>query len=168
MTMVALLMPAVSPGRTSLTSTCQPRVSAQRWYMRSNMFAQSQDSVPPAPALMFMMQLLLSCLPLRNTFNSSESSSLKSLDRSNSNSRWILSWEASGSASPSSTMTWKSSSCFSALSSGSVLLRSELASSMSFWACSRLFQKLSAAIRALISPKRLCAPGTSKKPPQMG
>jgi hypothetical protein len=34
--------------------------------------------------------------------------------------------------------------------------------------CSRLFQKFSAAIRALTSPRRFCAPGTSKKPPQMG
>jgi hypothetical protein len=47
------------------------------------------------------------------------------------------------------------------------LLRSVLASSMSFWACSRLFQKVSPAIRALISPSRFCALGTSKKPPQM-
>jgi hypothetical protein len=30
-----------------------------------------------------------------------------------------------------------------------------------------LFQKFSAVIRALISPMRFCAPGTSKKPPQM-
>ena len=79
MTSVALLMPAVSPGSTSVTSTCQPRVSAQRWYMRRSMFAQSHDSVPPAPALMLMMQLLLSWRPLRKTFSSSESSSLKNL-----------------------------------------------------------------------------------------
>src|SRR4051812_33019360 len=64
-------------------------------------------------------------------------------------------------------MTWKSSSCFSAFSSGSVLSRTVLASSMSFCACSRLFQKLSAAIRELISPRRFWAWGTSKKPPQM-
>ena len=136
--------------------------------MRSSMFAQSHDSVPPAPALMLMMQLLLSWRPLRKTFNSRESSSLKNRARSRSSSCWILSWAGSGSASPSSTMTWKSSSSFSALRSGSVLLRRELDSSMIFWACSRLFQKFSAAIRALISPRRFCAPGTSKKPPQMG
>ena len=53
-------------------------------------------------------------------------------------------------------------------SSGSMRVRSELASSMNFCAWSRLFQKLSAAIRALSSPSRLCAPGTSKKPPQVG
>src|SRR6185436_8945234 len=39
---------------------------------------------------------------------------------------------------------------------------------MSFCACSRLFQKLSPAIKASNSPRRFCAPGTSKKPPQMG
>src|SRR5436190_15958828 len=38
---------------------------------------------------------------------------------------------------------------------------------MSFCACSRLFQKLSAAISALISPRRFWACGTSKKPPQV-
>src|ERR1700720_3512794 len=64
-------------------------------------------------------------------------------------------------------MTRKSSSSFSALSRGSVLLRRELASSMSFWACSRLFQKLSAAMRASSSFRRFCAAGTSKKPPQV-
>jgi hypothetical protein len=39
---------------------------------------------------------------------------------------------------------------------------------MSFWADSRLFQKLSAAIKAPISARRFWPPGTSKKPPQMG
>src|SRR5262249_3100278 len=73
----------------------------------------------------------------------------------------------SGSASPNSTITRKSSSSFSALRSGSALLRRELASSMSFWACSRLFQNFSAAIKALSSAMRFWALGTSKKPPQM-
>ena len=79
MSIVALLMPAPSPGSASVTSTSQPRASAQRWYMRRSMFAQSHDSVPPAPALMLRMQLLLSCRPLRKTFSSSASSSLKNL-----------------------------------------------------------------------------------------
>src|ERR1700722_5364060 len=38
---------------------------------------------------------------------------------------------------------------------------------MSFWACSRLFQKVSPAIKASSSARRFCVPGTSKKPPQM-
>jgi len=38
---------------------------------------------------------------------------------------------------------------------------------MVFWACSRLFQKLSWAIRASSSVRRFCTLGTSKKPPQM-
>jgi hypothetical protein len=36
------------PWRTSFTSIFHPRDSAQRWYMRMSMLAQSQDSVPPA------------------------------------------------------------------------------------------------------------------------
>src|SRR5579872_7289987 len=65
-------------------------------------------------------------------------------------------------------MTRESSSSFSALRSGSILFRRELLSSMSFWACSRLSQKPSAAIKTLSSARRFCAPGTSKKPPQVG
>jgi hypothetical protein len=38
---------------------------------------------------------------------------------------------------------------------------------MTFWACSRLFQKVSPDIRAVNSVIRFCAPGTSKKPPQV-
>ena len=41
-------------------------------------------------------------------------------------------------------------------------------SSMSFWACSRLFQKDSPAIKESSSLRRLCALATSKKPPQLG
>src|SRR5213593_4674957 len=168
MSIVALLMPATSPWSTSVASTSQPRDLAHAWYILMSMLAQSQDSVPPAPALRLRMQLLRSCGPLRKTFSSSASRSLKNLARSPSSSCWTLACASSGSASPNSTITWKSSSCFSALSSGSVLLRRALASSMSFCACSRLFQKLSAAIRALTSPRRFWAPATSKKPPQMG
>ena len=51
--MVALLMPASSPGcRSSILAACSPLRSAQRVYMRSSISAQSCDSVPPAPALM--------------------------------------------------------------------------------------------------------------------
>src|SRR6185437_5444392 len=162
-----LFNPAPSPSSASVTSTFQPRASAQRVYMRESISVQSCASVPPAPALMLKMQLLLSCGPVRKTFSSSDSSSLKYFARSVSSSFWILVWHADGSASPNSTMTWKSSSCFSALSSGSILLRRELDSSMTFWACSRLFQNVSPAIRAFSSPRRFCAPGTSKKPPQV-
>src|SRR5258708_22758662 len=73
-------MPADSPGSTSVGSISQPRDSAHRWYIRMSILAQSHDSVPPAPALMLTMQLLRSCGPLRNTFNSRASSCLKKLD----------------------------------------------------------------------------------------
>src|SRR5437016_5426737 len=65
-------------------------------------------------------------------------------------------------------MTRKSSSFFSAASSGSIFFRSELASSMSCWDFSRLFQKVSWVIRTSSSASRFCVLGTSKKPPQMG
>src|SRR2546429_173924 len=132
------------------------------------MFAQSHDSVPPAPALMPRMQLLLSCgLPSR-TASSSASNSLANRPKSRSSSCRCLSCSNSGSASASSIMTRKSSSCRSALRSGSIFLRREPASSISLCACSRLFQKVSLAISASRAPRRFCTAGTSKKPPQHG
>ena len=75
---------------------------------------------------------------------------------------------ASGaSASPSSIITRKSSSCFSAWASGSTLPRIVFASSMNFCACSRLFQNASPAINESNSLCRFCNVATSKKPPQM-
>src|SRR5580700_2850823 len=65
-------------------------------------------------------------------------------------------------------MALKSSAWRSALSTGSVFLRKELASSMRPWAFSRLFQKPSWAIKESSSARRFCAPGKSKIPPQMG
>ncbi len=47
---VADLIPASSPAVSSITSTSNLRRSAQRTYMRRSMRAQSQLSVPPAPA----------------------------------------------------------------------------------------------------------------------
>src|ERR1039457_5179044 len=165
--MVILLRPAVSPVSASVTSTSQPRDSAQRVYMRESISAQSCASVPPAPALMLRMQFFRSCGPFRKTFSSSESSSLKYLARSPVSSCSICACAAGGSASPSSSMTRKSSSCFSDLASGSILARIEFASSIRPCAFSRLFQKLSAAISALISASRFCNAATSKKPPQV-
>ena len=46
---VADLMPASSPGVSSISSTLNLWRSAQRAYMRSSMRAQSWLSVPPAP-----------------------------------------------------------------------------------------------------------------------
>ena len=136
--------------------------------MRESISAQSCASVPPAPALMLKMQFFRSCGPFRKTFNSSESSSLKNLARSRVNSCSTCACATAGSASPSSSMTRKSSSCLPTVASGSILARSELASSIRVWAFSRLFQKLSPAINALISSRRFCNAATSKKPPQVG
>jgi len=47
--MVADLMPASSPASRSTTSALKPDRSAQRRYMRMSIWAQSCDSVPPAP-----------------------------------------------------------------------------------------------------------------------
>src|ERR1035437_5253374 len=166
--MVTLLRPAVSPVSASVTSTSQPRDSAQRVYMRESISAQSCDSVPPAPELMVKMQFFLSCGPLRNSFNSSASSSLKNFARSRVSSPSIGGCDAAGSPSPSSSRTRKSSSCFSNFWSGSILLRMTPASSMAVWAFSRLFQKASSAINQFSLVKRFCKVATSKIPPQMG
>src|SRR5487761_2014891 len=131
------------------------------------MFAQSHDSVPPAPELMVKMQFLASCGPFRNNFSSSASSSLKNGTSSRVISASICACEAAGSAPASSTMTLKSSSCFSNLRSGSSLLRMTPASSMKPWAFSRLSQNFSSAINEFSSPKRFCKVATSKKPPQV-
>src|SRR5262245_31174009 len=61
-----------------------------------------------------------------------------------------------------------SSRAFSAWVSGSSLPRMVPDSSITFWADSRLFQKVSADMRLVISPSRFCNWGTSKKPPQVG
>jgi hypothetical protein len=47
---VADLIPASSPGLASLSSTLNPRFSAQRMNIRRTISAQSCESVPPAPA----------------------------------------------------------------------------------------------------------------------
>src|SRR4051812_31106298 len=65
-------------------------------------------------------------------------------------------------------MMLKSSRFFSAFRRGSIRFLIVLLSSMSFWACSRLFQNFSSAIKESISPRRFCALATSKKPPEMG
>ncbi|CKR72369.1 Uncharacterised protein [Mycobacterium tuberculosis] len=55
--MVAPLMPAVSPGVSSSICVLKPLRSAYFRYWRSSMLAQSQASVPPAPAWMSMKAL---------------------------------------------------------------------------------------------------------------
>ena len=71
-------MPASSPSVRSTISACQPRISAQRRYMRSSMSAQSCDSVPPAPAWMARMAFAESCGPASIRSNSIWSSRSRS------------------------------------------------------------------------------------------
>jgi hypothetical protein len=54
---VALLMPATSPSDSSSTSALKPLRSQYFRYWRSSIDAQSQASVPPAPAWMSMNAL---------------------------------------------------------------------------------------------------------------
>src|SRR5437016_3893634 len=63
--MVTDLMPASSPGRRSSTSALKPARSAQRRYMRMRFWAQSCDSVPPAPGWIERMAFFLSWGPDR-------------------------------------------------------------------------------------------------------
>jgi len=55
---VALLMPAMSPSDSSSSVALKPLRSAYFRYWRSSIEAQSQASVPPAPAWMSRKQLL--------------------------------------------------------------------------------------------------------------
>lgn len=77
--MVAPLMPAVSPGDSSSTVVLKPLRSAYLRYWRSSMLAQSQASVPPAPAWMSTKQFSGSAGLLNMRRNSSASTSAASL-----------------------------------------------------------------------------------------
>ena len=76
-------MPAVSPGVSSSTVYLKPLRSAYLMYWRISMLAQSQASVPPAPACRSRKQLLGSAGWLNMRRNSSSltvSSSLAAMD----------------------------------------------------------------------------------------
>ena len=79
--MVADLMPASSPASRSTTSALKPARSAQRRYMRMSIWAQSWDSVPPAPGWMDRIAFFLSCGRERTTFSSKASTSSPSCRR---------------------------------------------------------------------------------------
>ena len=72
-------MPATSPGVSSSTSALKPLRSQYFRYWRSSMLAQSQASVPPAPAWMSMKQLPGSAGLLNMRRNSSCSTVSRSL-----------------------------------------------------------------------------------------
>jgi hypothetical protein len=72
----ALRMPATSPSVCSSSSVLKPLRSQYFRYWRSSMLAQSQASVPPAPAWMSMKQLLGSAGLLNMRRNSRSATSL--------------------------------------------------------------------------------------------
>ena len=72
-------MPATSPSVSSITSVLKPLRSAYLRYWRSSIAAQSQASVPPAPAWMSMKQLSGSAGLLNMRRNSSCSTVSRSL-----------------------------------------------------------------------------------------
>jgi len=131
-----------------------------------SMLAQSQDSVPPAPALMLKIQLFRSLGPLRKTLSSKSSNSLRNREVL---FQVLLVLELFrlrlGLAQFHHDLQILQLSF--RFEEGLNFIAEVLASSMSFWACSRLFQKSSFAIKASSSPRRCWAPATSKKPPQM-
>ena len=60
---VTVLIPAISPSRKSSTWIWNPLRSAHLLYIRYSILAQSQDSVPPAPAWIVTMALQESYSP---------------------------------------------------------------------------------------------------------
>ncbi len=68
-------MPASWPSLTSSTSNSKPRRSAQRWYMRTIISAQSWASVPPSLAWISQTASCSSCSPVKSERSSRASSS---------------------------------------------------------------------------------------------
>src|SRR5215211_7496039 len=97
---VALFMPASSPSVYSITSSSKPRRSAQRWYMRASISAQSCESTPPAPEFMVSMASPSSYSPAKSLATSCSSST---------RSTRLSSSLTSGSNSPSSSASSRSS-----------------------------------------------------------
>ena len=75
-------MPATSPSDSSSSSALKPLRSAYFRYCRSSIDAQSQASVPPAPAWMSMKQLLGSAGWLNMRRNSSVETSFSKISMS--------------------------------------------------------------------------------------
>jgi len=128
---------------------------------------QSQDSVPPAPALMLRMQLLRSCGPLRNTRNSSASRSFRNF--ATSRFEFLLDVRlrlgrfglAELEHHPEIVeLLLSQEERVNAAAKGIGFVNQ-------FLGLFALFQNVSPDISAFSSPRRFCVAGTSKKPPQM-
>ena len=129
------------------------------------MAAQSQDSVPPAPALMLSIASLLSCSPPRRDFTSKEPASDSSLSRSPAISG--MSEPPSASEEASSSISSRSAALFSKAPMGSVRSLRDESSSTSPWARSRASQKEGSAMCPSISAMRESFPAASKIPPHL-
>jgi hypothetical protein len=161
------VIPAWSPAWTSWTCTSKPLRSAHRLYIRKSMSAQSHDSVPPAPAWMDRIALLLSNWPVRKDAISSLSSSpIISATAESSSLSWT-SRSAAGDDSTSSTMTPVSSTFLWNATTGSTARLSTFSFAMCFWALSLLSQNPGSPIWASIASISRRFWSTSKKPPQV-
>ena len=167
MTRVAFVIPAWSPAWTSWTSTSKPRRSAHLLYIRKSMSAQSQDSVPPAPAWIERNALFLSNWPVRKDAISSLSSSSPIAETPASSSFSLASRSPPPEASISSSMTPVSSTFLWKAITGSTLRFSTFSLPMCFWARSLLSQKPGSPIWASIASISRRFWSTSKKPPQV-
>ena len=162
--MVADLIPASSPTSRSTTSALKPARSAQRRYMRMSIWAQSCDSVPPAPGWMERIAFLRSSGRERMTFSSKASSSSPMRLRLSWISAVMLSSEASVAISQSSRVS--SARPAISLKVPTVLARSARSCTR---ACAfRLSsQNDGEAISVSIRLRRVSLAGTSKMPPEV-
>jgi hypothetical protein len=163
--MVADLIPASSPGSWSTTSALKPARSHQRRYMRMSIWAQSWDSVPPAPGWIDTMAGLESCGPDSITFSSNSSSSRR---------RRLIPSPISASRLPSSPASCASSSrtprseaCVVNWPTRSTVRARSVRSRISSCARRLSSQNAGAAISVSSLPRRCSLAGRSKMPPQL-
>src|SRR5882724_2294662 len=136
--------------------------------MRNSMSAQSQDSVPPAPAWIVTNAGFLSNSPESNCWNSNFSRSRRRESYSERTSAMAPAWRSAGSSKASSLSTSRSAARDSNARKGWILPRNSETCSTSLWAVSLLIQNSGDAIRASTSARRPVRAGKSKKPPQLG
>ncbi len=157
-------MPASSPARRSTTSALKPARSAQRRYMRMRIWAQSCDSVPPAPGWMDTMAFFRSCGPDRVTFSSNASSAAPARCRPS----WISVVMLSSPASVAISHRRRASSAWRTRSLKVPSVRASSARSCtSPWARRVSSQKLAFAISPSMAARRASFPATSKMAPEV-
>src|SRR5579863_921344 len=161
--MVALLMPATSPGEDSTSAVLKPRRSPQRRYMRKSMLAQSWASVPPEPAWMSRNALWESISPENMRRNSISATSCSMRSTSRTTSPKALS---SPSSTKSSSNSPESSRPRESLSRVVTTSSRRARSRPSSWARSGLSQTLGFSSSRLTSWRRSRFESYSKIPPE--